>query len=56
MPLSSGIPIGVLMTIVGGILFYTTKHKKIAKIIIGVGIGISLLAIGVIVLAVNSSM
>ncbi len=56
MSLSSGIPIGVLITIVGGILFYTTKHKKIAKIIFGIGIGVSLLAIGIIVLAVNSSM
>ena len=56
MPLSSGIPIGILITIVGGILFFVTKYKRLAKIIFAIGIGITLLVVGIIVLAVNSSM
>ena len=56
MPLTLYIPLGLLIAVVGAILFFATNHKKIAKIILGVGAGIVILALTAVILAVNSGM
>ena len=56
MPLSFGILLGTTIAVIGAILFFATKHKKIAKLIFGTGVTITLLTVLFIVLAVNSQM
>jgi len=56
MPLSFGILFGLLITFVGVTLYFATRYKKLAKILIGIGAVISLITVGIIVLAMNSSM
>jgi len=56
MPLSFGIPIGFMVVIVGAILFFATRYKKTAKVVIGVGLVIAVLTFILIVLALNSQM
>lgn len=56
MPLSFGIPLGLLIAVVGAVLFYATGFKKIAKLVVGVGVIIALVTVVLIALAVSSSM
>ncbi len=56
MPLTFGIPLGVIIVVVGAILFFATKQKKIAKVVLGIGVAVTILSFFLIVLAVNSSM
>ena len=54
MPLSFGIPLGLLIAVVGAILFFATRYKQTAKIVLGVGVAVTVLTFILIVLAVNS--
>lgn len=54
MPLAFVIPLGQIMVVTGVILHLTTNYKKIVKVIIGLGLAVTILTIGVIVLAVGS--
>lgn len=56
MPLSFGIPIGFMVVIIGAILFFATRYKKAAKVVIGVGLVIAVMTFILIVLALNSQM
>ena len=56
MPLSFAIPLGLLIAVVGAILFFATRYKKTAKVVFGVGVAIAILAFILVLLAVNSQM
>jgi hypothetical protein len=56
MPLTFGIPLGLTIVVAGAILFFATNHKKIAKVVLGIGVVVTLLTLLLIVLAVNSQM
>lgn len=56
MPLSCGIPLGIIVAIMGLILYFATNYKKTAKLMVGIGVFITVLAIGAITLVMNSSM
>ena len=56
MPLSFGIPLGVIMIVAGAIVFFATRYKKIAKVVLGIGVAITLLTLILIVLVLNSQM
>jgi hypothetical protein len=56
MPLSFGIPLGITVILVGAVLLFATNTKRLAKITIGIGVVITLLTLGLIILAVNSPM
>jgi len=56
MPISFGIPIGFMVVIVGAILFFATRYKKTVKVVIGVGLVITVLTFILIVLALNLQM
>ena len=56
MPVSFGIPLGLVIVVVGAILFFATRYKKTAKVVMGVGAAITILTLLVIVLALNSQM
>lgn len=56
MPLSFGIPLGLIVAIAGMILFFATRYKKISLAVIVIGVGVTLLTLVLIVLAVNSQM
>jgi hypothetical protein len=55
-PLTFFIPLGLVLVLVGTILFFVTRYKKAAKIVIGIGVAITILTFLLIVLAVNSQM
>jgi hypothetical protein len=55
-PISFGIPLGLVIAVVGAILFFVTRYKKVAKLMIGVGVAVSILTFMLILLAVNSQM
>jgi len=54
MPLSFGIPLGLLIAVVGAILFFATRYKKVAMVVFGVGVLVAALTFILIFLAVNS--
>ncbi len=56
MPLSFGIPLGLTIVVVGVILFFATRYKKIAKVVLGIGVAVTFLTLILVVLAVNSQM
>ena len=56
MPLSFGVPLGLTIAVVGAILIFTTKHKKISWLVLGIGLTITLMTLILIVLAINSDM
>ena len=56
MPLSFGIPLGFLVIVIGGILFFATSYKKTAKVVLGIGLVISILTFILVVMALNSQM
>lgn len=56
MPLSFGIPLGLTVVVAGAILFFATNYKKIAKVVLVIGVAVTLLTLILIVLVVNSQM
>jgi hypothetical protein len=56
MPITFFIPLGLLIVVVGLILFFVTRYRKAAKIVIGIGVAVTILTFLLIVLAVNSQM
>ena len=56
MPLSFGIPLGLIVALAGVFLLFFTRWKRIAKVIVGLGITITLGTVIVIILALDSSM
>jgi hypothetical protein len=56
MPLSFGIPLGILVVVVGAILFLATKHKKTAIIAMSAGVVVTVLTFILIMLVVSSQM
>ena len=56
MPLSFGIPIGILLALAGLVLYSASKWKRLARSLVSVGIAVLLFTILAIVLAANSSM
>jgi len=56
MPLTFGIPVGLVIAAVGAVLLFVTKSKKIALAVIGFGALITLLTLILVVLAANSQM
>jgi len=56
LPVSFGIPLGLVIALVGAILFFVTKYKRTAKIMIGVGLAVAILTFILILLAANSPM
>lgn len=56
MPLSFGILLGLIIVVTGAILFFATNYKKTAKVVLGIGVVVTLLTLLLIVLAVNSQM
>jgi len=56
MPLSFGIPLGLVIVLVGAILFFATKYKKTAKVVFGVGVAVTVLTVILVVLVSNSQM
>ena len=56
MPLTSGILIGIVAVFFGVAMYLGTQQKKTAAILICFGLGVALLAIGIVVLAINSGM
>ena len=53
MPLSFGIPLGLILFVAGAILFFATNYKKIAKVVLGIGVVVTLLTLILIVLVVS---
>ena len=56
MPITFFIPLGLVLVVVGAILFFVTRYKKAAKIMIGIGVAVTILTFLLVVLAVNSQM
>lgn len=56
MPFSFGILIGVLVVVVGAVLYFGTRQKLAALVVVGVGACMALMTLGVVALAVNSGM
>ena len=56
MPLSFGIPLGMIGIVVGAILFLATKYKKIAIIVMSAGGVVAVITIILVMLAVSSGM
>ena len=56
MPFSLALPLGLVIALVGAILFFVTKYKRAAKVMIGLGAAVAILTFILILLAVNSRM
>ena len=56
MPLTFGIPLGLVIVVVGAILFFATRYKTLAKLVIGFGLAASVMTVILVVLVVNSNM
>jgi hypothetical protein len=56
MPLTFGIPLGLLVIVIGIVLFLFTRYKKAGWVIMGIGIGITVVMLLLIVLVINSQM
>jgi hypothetical protein len=56
LPISLALPLGLIIALVGAILFFVTKYKRAAKMMIGVGLAIAILTFLVILLASRSPM
>ncbi len=56
MPLSFGIPLGIIAILVGVVLFFATHNQRLAKMVMGIGVVMTLLTLLFIVLALNSPM
>ncbi|MEJ5202771.1 MAG: hypothetical protein WHV66_11115 [Anaerolineales bacterium] len=53
-PLSFGVPLGLLVALVGAILFFVTKRKKVAAVVFSVGLTITAATVIPIRLALSS--
>jgi low affinity Fe/Cu permease len=56
MALSFGVPIGLVIAVIGIVLFFATKYKKTAKVIIGIGTAAFIMTLIMVFLAANSQM
>lgn len=56
MPLSFGIPIGILIALMGLILYFATSRKWLARFIFALGLAVTLFTLLAIVLALISPM
>jgi hypothetical protein len=56
MPLTFGVPLGLLVAVVGAVLFFATGLKRVAKVIIGFGLAITMLTVVLVALALSSNM
>jgi hypothetical protein len=56
MPLTSGIPLGLLIALIGLILCFATARKKVAIAILGIGLVMTLLTAVLIALVLSSPM
>ncbi len=56
MPLTYGIPLGLLIVLIGALLSIVSKHKKLARLVMIAGGALTLLVILMVVLAANSGM
>ena len=56
MPLTFGIPIGLVIAVFGTILFFVTRYKKAAIVVIGIGGILAVLTFILVVLAATSPM
>lgn len=56
MPFSVGVPLGLVILTCGTFLLLTTKYKTTAKLIIGIGAGITVFTLIIIFLAASSQM
>jgi hypothetical protein len=56
MPLSFGIPVGLLLFLIGLVLYFATSQKQLAKLIVGIGLAITLLTAVLIALVLISPM
>lgn len=56
LPLSFGIPFGLLIVLVGVILFFATKHKVPAILVSAFGAAVAGVTLILVVLIVNSQM
>jgi hypothetical protein len=54
LPVSYAIPLGLIIALVGANLFFVTKYKSAAKIMIGLGAAIAILTLILILLAAYS--
>jgi hypothetical protein len=56
MPLTFGIPIGLVIAVFGAILFSATRYKKVAIVVVGIGGIIAVLTFILVALAAISPM
>jgi hypothetical protein len=56
MPVSFGIPLGLVIFVVGAILFFITNYKRAAQVLMVAGAILTILTLILIMLAVNSQM
>ncbi len=56
MPLSFAIPLGLVIALVGVILYFVTSYKRAAKMMISVGLVIAILTFVAVLLASRSPM
>lgn len=56
MPLSFGIPLGIIAILVGVVLFFAANNRRLAKTVMGVGVVITLLTLLLIVFVISSPM
>jgi hypothetical protein len=56
MPLSCGIPLGLIIVVAGVLMLFAAKSRKIGIVVMSLGATITLFALLVIVLAANSGM
>lgn len=56
MPLSFGIPIGLVIAAAGVALYLVTRRNRLALVLVSLGLLIALLALLAVILAASSSM
>jgi len=56
MPLSFGVPLGVILAAAGVLLLFATKHKQIGRILLGIGAALILVTLILIMLAAGAQM
>jgi hypothetical protein len=56
MPLTFGIPLGILIALVGMALYFATRRKRAALLLVGLGAVIMAFTFVAVILALNSGM
>ncbi len=56
MPLSFGIPLGLVIAVVGTVMFRATTYRRVSLVMIGLGATVVLGTLVMIAMAVNSGM